>query len=97
MGQQWPPRKKKKVDLCNPGNPSCEDGPGQRRLHKTKPEKPEPQSGTHMNMRELGANPGDVRMQKKNASESLTVTQEQRGAANEKATGKVKMVFKKKK
>lgn len=96
---QWPPRRKNKlvVDACNPGNPDCQDGPTGKKKHKTEQPKPEPQSGRHMNVRDLNSDPGEVRMQKDNSSSALTATQEQRGRANETAIGKVKLAFKRKK
>lgn len=98
MGQSmWPPRKKKSVDSCSPGSPGCDTPPSTGKKHKTKQPVPEPQTGTHMNVRDTEMMPGQVRMQKKSSSDALTETQMQRGSAAENAIAKVKMVFKKKK
>lgn len=101
----WPPRRKKKfvVDSCNPSN--------NKPCPKPKPDKPddteEPEvkvkSGKHMNVRDLGSDPGDVRMQPKDNKSGFTITQEQRGADYERKIAeandpnKKKLFFKKRK
>lgn len=94
---KWPKFKKKNVADC-PSNNCLEPPPIiDKGKHKTEQPIPEPQKGTHMNVRDLANEPGQVMMQKKNSSERLTDTQQQRGAANEKAISKVKMIFNKRK
>lgn len=82
-------------DSCSSNDKLCK--PKLRDKDKTKTEQEIPYGGTNMNMRELGANPGDVRMQKKTSAESLTPGQEQAGRAAEKKIGIQKLRIKKRK
>jgi hypothetical protein len=96
----WPPFKRKKkpvVDSCKPGDPDCDTSSGDSsKKHKT--EQRIPTGGNHMNMNNLGGNPGDVRMQKSNTTKivtpdgeaDFTVGQNQRGRAGEDAVAKQK-------
>ncbi len=84
-------------DSCTPDKPKCDKAKFRIRKHKTEV-KTIPSGGTHMNMNNLGGNPGDVRMQKKSGSDELNARQEAQGAANETKIGKEKkkLAFRKK-
>lgn len=83
-------KKKKDVDACVGGEcgpktkaklSMSKFSPTKKKydIPTTKQEKPEPTGNLHMNMRDLGGNPGDTQMQKYNAKSAVTPAQETEG------------------
>ena len=88
---------KLRVDSCSPAPPKLETSntnTSGREKTKIKTAK----AGLHMNVRDLGGEPGDVRPHAVDARESVTATQEQRARAVETANTKkkVRLGFKRK-
>lgn len=102
-------KKKKDVDACVGGECGPKKR-GKMSLSKFSPTKkryhlgtvkvdntekdPKPTGGMHMNMRELSAQPGDVRQQKTNSKSAVTAEQESTGRAAEKEIRKQKRALK---
>lgn len=104
MALAWPPKKKKLVvDACpgGGGGGSCEPPKmggfkfPSRKKTKSKPDPVPAQSGTHQNVRDLGSDPGEVRMQKSSSGSGLTTEQQAQGAVNERATSAARLKFRK--
>lgn len=48
-------------------------------VYKEDPEPPQTKGGLHMNMNQLGGNPGDTQLQKQNSKSAITPAQETEG------------------